>query len=35
VEFRSGYDAQLCLGLAIVPVEELVGEIVGSSEEKV
>jgi hypothetical protein len=35
VKFGGGYYAQFSLGSAVVVVEELVGEVVWSSEEKV
>lgn len=35
MEFGGGYDAQLRLGLAIVLVEEFVGEVVWPAEEQV
>ena len=35
MKFRSGYDAQLRLGFAIVLVEQFVGEIVRAAEEEV
>jgi hypothetical protein len=35
MEFGGGYDAQLRLGLAVVLVEEFVGEVVWPAEEQV
>ena len=35
MELGGGYDAQLRLGLAIVLVEEFVGEVVRSAEQEV